>query len=151
MSRSGYTDDGECYELNLYRANVDRALGGKRGQAFLKELLAALDVMPEKKLIAYDFVVEPPAPEDEASPYYRPRECGVCALASVGLARKMDMSGLDEGSDPEWVGMLFGISGMMAAEIEYMNDEACLAVETSEERWARMRRWVTLQILDEVA
>lgn len=30
MSRSGYSDD--CEYLDLYQANVDRALTGKRGQ-----------------------------------------------------------------------------------------------------------------------
>ncbi len=36
MSRSGYQDD--CEGLNLYRGTVRRAIRGKRGQAFLREL-----------------------------------------------------------------------------------------------------------------
>lgn len=35
----------------LWRANVRRALAGKRGQAALRELRAALDALPEKRLI----------------------------------------------------------------------------------------------------
>ena len=40
MSRSGYK---ECEQgaLNLYRANVDRTIAGKRGQTFLREMAAA--------------------------------------------------------------------------------------------------------------
>jgi hypothetical protein len=33
MSRSGYSEDYE--HMELYRANVDRTLAGKKGQAFL--------------------------------------------------------------------------------------------------------------------
>ena len=49
MSRSGYSDDYEG--LGLYRQTVENALRGKRGQAFLRELLEALDALDEKKLI----------------------------------------------------------------------------------------------------
>ncbi len=41
MSRSGYTDDCDESELNLYRGSVMRATRGKRGQEFFKALVAA--------------------------------------------------------------------------------------------------------------
>lgn len=44
MSRSGYVDDYEY--LELYRASVERAIRGKRGQAFLRELAKVLDSVP---------------------------------------------------------------------------------------------------------
>jgi hypothetical protein len=54
MSRSGYIDDDwEEYQLlNLYRGNVWRATVGKRGQALLREMAAALDAMPVRELVA---------------------------------------------------------------------------------------------------
>lgn len=55
MSRSGYVDD--CENLELYRATVERSIKGKRGQAFLRELAAAMDAMPEKVLIAEELVI----------------------------------------------------------------------------------------------
>src|SRR5262245_16738600 len=36
-----------------WRGAVHAAIFGKRGQAFLTELLAALDALPEKKLLVY--------------------------------------------------------------------------------------------------
>lgn len=47
MSRSGYSDD--CDHIELWRAAVDAAVSGKRGQAFLRELLGALDAMRAAK------------------------------------------------------------------------------------------------------
>ena len=56
MSRSGYSDDCSGRELNLWRGAVESAIRGKRGQAFLREMLVALDAMPEKRLIAGELV-----------------------------------------------------------------------------------------------
>lgn len=122
MSRSGYSDD--CDYLDLWRANVDRAIAGKRGQAFLLELVASLEAMPEKRLIAHDLQAETGE---------------VCAIGSVGLNRGVDMTTLDP-EDPEQVGKAFGISTILAQEIVYENDEREYR-QTPEERWARMYKW----------
>lgn len=55
MSRSGYIDELDQWDLIRYRGQVASAIRGKRGQAFLRDLLAALDAMPEKRLIAGTF------------------------------------------------------------------------------------------------
>lgn len=53
MSRSGYYEDYEhdWYQI-MWRGAVKRAIRGKRGQAFLREMLTALDALPEPRLIA---------------------------------------------------------------------------------------------------
>jgi len=49
MTRHGYVDDSEdTLAYGRWRAQVQSAIRGKRGQAFLKELAAAMDAMPEK-------------------------------------------------------------------------------------------------------
>jgi len=132
MSRSGYSndwgydDDNYCY---LYRATVDRSLAGKRGQRFLKELAAALDAMPEKKLIADELI-------------NAEGEC--CAIGVVCKTRNIDVTKIDE-YDAEEVGKLVGISRSMAAEIEFENDEH-VRNENPEDRWIRMRKWVGEQL-----
>ena len=132
MSRSGYSDDLDQGALNIYRANVDRALAGKRGQKFLREMAAALDAMPVKELVAGEIV------RDEAH---------VCAIGAVALARKVDVSALDV-YDQELVGKTFGVAKAMAAEIAYENDECGprpwhgTGPETPAQRWTRMRAWV---------
>ena len=121
MSRSGYSDD--CEFLDLYRANVDRAIAGKRGQAFLREMAAALDAMPVKRLIGDQLV-------DSSGE--------VCGIGAVCEARGVDVSGIDYYS-PSDVARAVGIATALAAEIEWIND-GCN--ETPEQRWTRVRKWV---------
>ena len=131
MSRSGYSDDLDHGALNIYRANVDRAIAGKRGQKFLREMLAALDAMSVKELVADELVRD---------------ETHVCAIGAVALARKVDVSALDV-YDQEEVGKTFGVAKAMAAEIAFVNDDDfCRRAETPAARWARMRAWVAAQI-----
>lgn len=125
MSRSGYTDDcDDNLALGRWRAQVNSAIRGQRGQAFLRELINVLDAMPEKELIAEELVTE---------------DGQVCAIGAVCKARGIDVSGVDYGS-PEDVASKVGIARQMVAEIEYENDEGGWK-ETDEQRWQRMRRW----------
>ena len=48
--------------------------------------------------------------------------------------------------DREAVGEAFDIAPAMASEIVFMNDEASWQAETPEQRWVRMRDWITSQI-----
>lgn len=124
MSRSGYSDD--CDNLELYRGAVDRALHGKRGQAFLRELIASLDALPKKRLIRNQLI-------DPSS-----GEC--CAIGAVCKSREVDVAKIDYEA-PEQVAREMGIARSMAAEIAFMNDERESLRETPEARWERMRRW----------
>lgn len=126
MGRSGYSDDyGDEFPglIHLYRASVDRALLGGRGQKFLHKLRDALDAMPVKRLIADEI-------QDEHGE--------VCALGAVDASVTA--------YDADDVAPHFGIARSMAAEIMYQNDEAEWRPETPEERWTRMRAWVDRQI-----
>ena len=105
MSRSGYTDD--CENLGLWRGAVERAIKGRRGQAMLRDLLAALDAMPEKVLVP-DSLVD--------------AEGDFCTLGALGHARGIELSNLDP-EDPDAVAAAFGIAPAMVREIVYMNDE----------------------------
>jgi len=129
MSRSGYDYDGDTWAMVRWRGAVNSASKGKRGQAFFKELLEALDAMPKKRLIA-----------DEL------QENGeFCVLGVLGNARGMDMDKIDP-HYPEQVSAEFGIACALAQEVVYMNDEGCYMTETPEVRWNRMRIWVEGQI-----
>lgn len=130
MSRSGYTDD--CEYLGLWRGAVDRAIKGKRGQQFLKELVQALDEMPEKTLIHGELIDE---------------HGDVCAIGAVCKKRNLDVSNVDI-DDPRQVGKLVGISKALAAEIEYINDDDYDSnyFESPERRYQRVRGWVESKI-----
>lgn len=107
MSRSGYADDCEGTELAMWRGAVASAIRGRRGQALLRETLAALDAMPVKELIAHELV----------------QEGEFCTLGVVGQARGIDMTAIDP-EDRDAVAQAFGIAPALAAEIVFMNDEA---------------------------
>lgn len=123
MSRSGYTDDCNGRELDLWRGAVERAISGKRGQAFLRELADALDRVPVKELIA-DALVD--------------QDGDRCALGCVAVERGIDVSEIDI-DDAGSVGEVFGISRAMASEIMFENDDFC---GSPGKRWEYMRRWV---------
>lgn len=134
MSRSGYYDDGDDQWAHIrWRGMVASATRGKRGQTLLRDMLSALDAMPEKKLIANDLVAT---------------DGCVCALGALGKARGIDMADVDP-EDSERVASVFDIADPLAREIVYINDEYGPHKETPEDRFQRVRRWVAKQIKPE--
>lgn len=134
MSRSGYNDD--CEDIALYRGQVASAIRGRRGQAFLRELVEALDALPQHALI-----------------YHELRSGnGVCALGAVGAKRGVNLESLDP-DDADTLSGVFGIAHQLVREIEYENDEgfygAYREVETPEHRWQRIRDWAVKHIRNE--
>ena len=79
MSRSGYSDDWEGWDTIRWRGAVASAIRGKRGQAFLREMIEALEALPAKRLITDALV--------------HGNEC--CAIGAVAMKRGMDVSGVD--------------------------------------------------------
>jgi hypothetical protein len=133
MSRANYSDgdDSADYPLALWRGAVMSSIRGKRGQAFLKELVAALDALPVKSLVAHKLV----------------SEAGVCAIGAVAVARSKNVSALDP-CDYESIAKEFGIAEPLVREIEYQNDEGDLWGDNSpERRWERMRNWADKNII----
>lgn len=131
MSRSGYNEDGDDqWSLIMWRGQVASAIRGKRGQAFLRELVEALDAMPEKTLIAHELH----------------KAGAVCAIGSVGAKRGVDMEKLDP-DDYDSIAAAFGIARQLVQEIEFMNDEyEWHGNDTPEKRWQRMRDWAANQL-----
>jgi len=128
MNRSGYSDDFDEWSLIRWRGAVASAFKGKRGQAFLRELLAALDALPEKRLIAEDLMNE---------------QGEVCAIGAVCKARGIDTTLIDPYCR-ETVAAAVGIAPAMAAEISYENDEWGDVTPTG--RYARMHKWIESEI-----
>lgn len=161
MSRSGYIeDDGDDpLMMGRWRGMVASALRGKRGQAFLRDLAANLDAMPEKALIAQQLRVDGE----------------FCTLGVIGAARGIDLDRLDP-EDYDGVAAAFGIAPCMAQEIVFENDEAfdeyewvdveicgpmlpyppewgghkrsvrVMVPNAATKRWQHMRTWVASQI-----
>jgi hypothetical protein len=134
MSRSGYTD-GDDWSMIRWRGQVASATRGRRGQKFFRDLLVALEAMPEKKLISGNLI----------SP-----DGSVCALGALGRERGR-ISTLVE-LDPEYcndhLAGLFDVTHQLIAETEWVNDEVGRYDETPEMRWRRVHAWVESQIWD---
>lgn len=144
MSRSHYSDDVDGWALIKWRGAVNSATLGARGQAFFKEMLAALDAMPIKCLTASELI----EPDEIACSHWGMFQAeSVCAIGAVGKARGVDMSDLDP-EDAETVAGKFNIAHALACEIVYMNDEWGSYRETPEGRYIRMRNWVQSQIIE---
>lgn len=129
MTRSGYTDDEHDWGFIRWRGAVNSALRGRRGQAFLSEMLVALDALPAPRLIKGDIV--------------KHGEC--CGMGAVALKRGMDVARIDP-DDPDTVAARFDLSVAMARELAFINDEAGLTGETPEQRFIRVRAWVVQQL-----
>ena len=138
MSRSGYSEDIDQWELIKWRGRVASAARGKRGQSFFLDLVNALDAMPEKRLIENSL------------------QCaeGMCALGAVGAYRGINLEKYNPTDDhddsiikTERVAIELNVAWPLAAETVYINDEyAAWTKETPEQRWARIREWAVRQI-----
>ncbi|HET9131159.1 MAG TPA: hypothetical protein VFO86_09440 [Terriglobia bacterium] len=124
-----------------WRGQVSSAIRGKRGQNLLTQLLAALDAMPEKRLIREEL-------EQDGE---------VCTLGALGKVRGIDMTDLDP-DDPDGVAAVFDVAPQLVQEIVYMNDEyneftyevvggrSVRRDISPEQRWKNMRAWVASKI-----
>jgi hypothetical protein len=110
-----------------------REIRGRRGQAFLREMLIAMDALPEKKLVQGTFEADG----------------AVCALGSVGRARGIDMAKIVPVDSPTVAGA-FGISEALAREITFQNDVGMgsTLIETTEDRFSRMRAWIVAHLME---
>jgi hypothetical protein len=112
MSRSGYTDDIEDnWRHIMWRGRVASSIRGQRGQAMLRELLAALDAMPDKRLYPNSFATA---------------DGEFCTLGVLGSARGVKMDDLgdaEDGCDERLVAERFGVAAPLVQEIMWLNDD----------------------------
>lgn len=138
MARHGYVDDlDDALEAGRWRGRVTSALRGKRGQAMLRELAAAMDAMPEKRLVS-------------GSLQTRDGDC--CAIGAVCKAKGLDLTQHehDRASDlyelNESIAKSLDVAECLVQEIEFINDDWGPNGETPEQRWSRVRSWVAKKI-----
>ena len=124
MSRDGYIDSDNEWEILRWRGQVLGAIRGQRGQAFLKDLIAALDALPTKRLIAEDLVA--------------PGGGEFCALGAVCQARGISPWSIDP-DDYDGLSVSLNIPAPLAREVMFENDE--WSATSPEDRWQHMRSW----------
>lgn len=132
MSRSGYSEDCDGWALIRWRGAVASAIRGKRGQALLRETLAALDALPKPELIQNNLAASG----------------AFCTLGAVGRSRGAELAAVDP-EDHEAVANMFAIPHALACEIMFENDEGSFR-ETPRARWERMRAWIVANLTDDM-
>lgn len=140
MGRHGYTDDyDDQLSIGRWRGQVASAMRGKRGKKLLSDLAAAMDAMPEKRLVS-------------GSLQTKGGDC--CAIGAVCKARGKDYTSHEEDDECDLqelntlVAEELDVATCLVQEIEYMNDDAGSHKETPEQRWIRMRSWIDKRLLD---
>lgn len=141
--RINYSDDEDFPgQYELWRANVERSLAGRKGQVALRELEAALTALPKKELIDGQL-------ED--------CEGNVCALGAVfrarGLATKefRPVVEFEHTEDKEIYRAndaaikALGIPRLVGLEIIYQNDDGWFTPNPAI-RYERVLAWVRQQI-----
>lgn len=143
MSRIEYNDECESNFQYLWPSIARRAIKGKRGQEFLKELEAALVALPEKKLIMNELC---------------DKDGQVCVLGAVAVERRVKDGATredakrkiheecwDESSAVQQAREELGITHVLSWEIMHKNDELYYKM-TPEQRYKAMLAWVREQI-----
>ena len=172
--------DCDDYEMEypnaheLWAANVDRALKGKRGRRALAELREALLALPEKRLIegALCTVGHRREPTGDRDWYQQDLNFkideqggeGVCAIGAFIWHKKVKA-----GTDPEAAfaelpvlldsdgggyetasaGKRAGLTYTLAQSLAYRNDESYAAM-TPEERYTAFMAWIDAELGTEV-
>lgn len=139
MSRFWDGESDDPLDWGRYEAAKRSTLRGKRGQAFLRELIAALDALPKPEL-------------SEGALGDRRTGC-VCALGAVALAQgdSFDDLAKDDGSwGPEDAAEWYGISPTLANEIISANDEWRDGndAKTRQSRWRVVRAWAVRHLIE---
>ena len=150
MSRFWDSGDDSEMPLALWRQAIENALSGRKGQATLRELEAALLALPQKRLIEGALC----------------HDGEVCALGALALKRgAIDPENppyLEDGGAAEvgdWAEHHLGVRYALAWEIQWHNDEGQWQgdylrrgrAETPEERYERVLAWVRSRIKAEAA
>jgi hypothetical protein len=129
--RSGYSDDLDQQDMAMWRGRVRSAIRGKRGQKLLRDALASLDAMPEKRLARNEIIAG---------------DGDVCLLGAAGKAKSLPGIEAVDPEDHDLLGEMFDVAPCLIQEIEYQNDEGSYRPETPEQRFERMRKWLVANI-----
>ena len=139
MSRFWEDESDDPLDYARYEAAKRSTLRGRRGQAFLRELVAALDALPRPEL-------------SEGALGDRRTGC-VCALGAIALAQgdSFDDLAKDNGNwSLDETAERYSISPTLANEIISANDDwrDGNAVNVRRSRWRHVRAWAVHHLIE---
>ncbi len=115
-----------------YPGIMSPTIGIGRLDELLRDLIAALDAMPDKRLIPHDLIKRNEVDKAE-----------FCTLGAIGHAKGIDMTDIDP-YDHETLSEKLNIATQLVQEIEFLNDETCDS--QPEKRWEQMRGWAVRRL-----
>ena len=134
--RVSYSDEEDWPgQFELWQANCRRSIRGKKGQAALRELEAALQALPHPRL-GYDVLVEPTGEVCAIGAMMVQRRIAAGMSREQAIAECSNVDSCDTQEAGEWIGMPSLVAWSAAVE----NDE--YRRETPEQRYERMLAWV---------
>ena len=127
-------DEGYPGQFALWEANCRRSIRGRRGQAELKQLEAALRALPQQRLTK-DTLVE----GDD-----------VCAIGAYARYKGFTLADYDPEDETDQVGVAAGMPRLVAWSVVAQNDLHCntfwgiplVRDMTPEERYVKVLAWV---------
>lgn len=151
--------DSDWNTVELWQHNLELALSGKRGKQALADLKAALEALPEKRLIERALcTVGGVEKRPEIANLEQPE--GVCAVGAYVWWQKVkqgkdplqafeELDTLPDEDGDIWdtveAGKSAGLTRVLAWELAYTNDETYGGL-TPEERYARFVGWIDQQL-----
>lgn len=143
MSRfcDDYDDEDFPNQAQLWRANTDRALAGKKGQAFLKEMEGALLSLPRPRLIEGYICKGGDVCAMGALALKRQRKAGDSISAALYWLEK-DAPGEDDvDATASYMSRNYGVLRRLSFELAWVNDEG-RDCATPEQRYAAVLKWI---------
>lgn len=129
--RINYSEEEDFLgQFDLWQANCERSMRGKKGQQELRELRDALLALPDKRLICGALVDE---------------DGEVCAIAAYGRRKGLDLSKFGAYSGSDEVGIEGGMPKLVAWKVVEMNDVEFDHL-TPEQRYVKMLAWVEARL-----
>lgn len=146
MSRFDFDGDGEEYpgEYALFEANIDRALAGKRGQAILREMKAALEALPHKRLCQGRLADDGEVCVLGALCVKRLRDTGLTFEEAVEKAER-EYAEMDAQALADTAGSRMKLGFHLAWKTMYANDELgenYKSKTTPEKRFENVMNWI---------
>jgi len=144
MSR--FFDD--CYDEDfpnqaaLYEANTERALKGKRGQAFLREMEAALLALPRKRLIEGNICMGGEVCAIGALALKRLVDGGKSLEAALAWLEERAPHNSDAHETADFAERHFKVLERFSFKMAYVNDEHGYTNDTPEQRYDTVLGWV---------
>lgn len=149
MSRVYMSEDMTLGAHELWTANAERAIRGKAGRRFLRELRAAMEALPDKRLIEGSFSLGGEVCAMGAVAVQREIAAGKTREEALALVEEVWGGEGRTDDDGASIGReALGLTYVLAWELAFLNDGDGYdrARTTPEDRYRKVMKWIDLNL-----